>query len=43
MARGDHPWARDSARVAADAPAALGRAEEAKARRAKYGIEGEAT
>jgi tetratricopeptide (TPR) repeat protein len=37
-----HPWTKNSARVTADALAALGRAEETKALRGKYGIEGEA-
>jgi tetratricopeptide (TPR) repeat protein len=34
-----HPWTKDSARVAADALDALGRADEAKALRVKYSIE----
>jgi tetratricopeptide (TPR) repeat protein len=34
----NHPWTKDSARVTADALAALGRAEEARALREKYGI-----
>ncbi|HMK78956.1 MAG TPA: tetratricopeptide repeat protein [Xanthobacteraceae bacterium] len=34
----NHPWTKDSARVTADALDALGRAEEAKALREKYGI-----
>ncbi len=33
-----HPWTRDSARVTADALEALGRAEEAAAVRARYGL-----
>jgi hypothetical protein len=36
--RPDHPWTKDSARVTADALDALGRAEEAKALRERYGI-----
>jgi hypothetical protein len=35
----DHPWTKDSARTTADALAALGRAEEAAALRARFGIE----
>lgn len=35
----DHAWTRDSARVTADALAMLGRAEEAKALRVRYGLE----
>jgi hypothetical protein len=38
----NHPWTNDSAGVTADAFAALGRAEEAKALRKKYGIEDQA-
>ena len=38
----NHPWTKDSAGVTADALAALGRAEEAKALRKKYGIEDQA-
>jgi hypothetical protein len=34
----DHPWTKDSARVTADALAALGRADEAPALRHRYGI-----
>jgi tetratricopeptide (TPR) repeat protein len=34
----NHPWTRDSARVTADALDALGRTEEAKALREKYGV-----
>jgi tetratricopeptide (TPR) repeat protein len=34
----DHAWTKDSARVTADALDALGRAEEAKALREKYGL-----
>jgi tetratricopeptide (TPR) repeat protein len=34
----DHAWTQDSARVTADALDALGRAEEAKALREKYGV-----
>jgi hypothetical protein len=34
----DHPWTKDSARVTADALDALGRPEEAKALREKYGL-----
>jgi hypothetical protein len=34
----NHPWTRDSARVTADALDGLGRAEEAKALREKYGL-----
>jgi hypothetical protein len=34
----DHPLTKDSARVTADALDALGRTEEAKALREKYGI-----
>jgi hypothetical protein len=34
----DHAWTKGSARVTADALDALGRAEEAKALREKYGI-----
>jgi tetratricopeptide (TPR) repeat protein len=34
----DHAWTKDSARVTADALDALGRTEEAKALREKYGI-----
>jgi hypothetical protein len=37
-----HPWTKDSAGVTADAFAALGHAEEAKALRKKYGIEDQA-
>ena len=37
-----HPWTRDSAVVTADALAALGRAEEAKALRKKYSLEDQA-
>jgi tetratricopeptide (TPR) repeat protein len=37
----NHPWTKDSARVTADALAALGRAAEAAALREKYGIAGE--
>ena len=33
-----HAWTKDSARVTADALDALGRAEEAKALREKYGV-----
>jgi hypothetical protein len=33
-----HPWTRDSARVTADALDALGRADEAAAVRARYGV-----
>jgi hypothetical protein len=33
-----HPWTKDSARVTADALDALGRTEEAKALREKYGL-----
>lgn len=35
----NHIWIKDSARVTADALDALGRGEEAKALRARYGIE----
>ena len=38
----NHPWTQDSAGVTADALAALGRAEEAKALRKKHGIEDQA-
>jgi hypothetical protein len=38
----NHPWTRDSARVTADAIDALGRADEAAAVRARYGIGGRA-
>ena len=38
----NHPWTKDSAVVTADALAALGRAEEAKALRKKYEIENRA-
>ena len=34
----NHPWTKDSARVTADAPAALGRADEATALGARYGL-----
>jgi tetratricopeptide (TPR) repeat protein len=34
----DHPWTKDSARVTADALDALGRTEEAKALRERYGV-----
>jgi hypothetical protein len=34
----DHPWTKDSARVTADALDALGRTEEAKALRKRYGV-----
>jgi hypothetical protein len=34
----DHPSTKDSARVTADALEALGRTEEAKALRARYGV-----
>jgi tetratricopeptide (TPR) repeat protein len=34
----DHPWTKGSARVTADALAALGRADEATALRARYGL-----
>ena len=34
----DHAWTKDSARVTADALDALGRAEEAKALRERYGV-----
>src|SRR5262249_36995537 len=34
----NHPWTKDSARVTADALDALGRKEEAKALREKYGV-----
>jgi hypothetical protein len=34
----DHAWTKDSARVTADALDALGRTEEAKALREKYGV-----
>jgi hypothetical protein len=34
----DHPWTKDSARVTADALDALGRSEEAKALRGRYGL-----
>jgi hypothetical protein len=33
-----HPWTKDSARVTADALDALGRAEEAKALRERFGL-----
>jgi len=33
-----HPWTKDSARVTADALDALGRTEEAKALRERYGV-----
>ena len=36
----DHPWTKDSARVTADALDALGRTEEAKALRERYGLTG---
>jgi tetratricopeptide (TPR) repeat protein len=36
----DHVWTKDSARVTADALDALGRAEEAKALRERYGVQG---
>jgi Tetratricopeptide repeat len=36
----DHAWTKDSARVTADALDALGRTEEAKAVRERYGITG---
>jgi hypothetical protein len=36
----DHPWTKDSARVTADALEALGRTEEAKALRERYGLTG---
>ena len=35
----DHPWTKDSARVAADVLGGLGRADEAKGLRARYGVE----
>jgi tetratricopeptide (TPR) repeat protein len=35
---GHHPWTKDSARITAEALAALGRADEAAAIRARYGI-----
>ena len=35
----NHPWTKDSARVVADALAALGRAEEAAALRERFGID----
>jgi hypothetical protein len=34
----DHKWTKDSARVTADALDALGRTEEAKALRERYGV-----
>jgi Tetratricopeptide repeat len=34
----NHPWTKDSARVPADALDALGRTEEAKALRERYGL-----
>jgi hypothetical protein len=34
----DHPWTKDSARVTADALDALGRTEEARALRERYGL-----
>jgi hypothetical protein len=34
----NHPWTKDSARVTAEALAALGRADEAAALRARYGL-----
>jgi hypothetical protein len=34
----DHVWTKDSARVTADALDALGRTEEAKALRERYGV-----
>ena len=34
----DHAWTKDSARVTADALDALGRTEEARALREKYGV-----
>jgi len=34
----DHPWTKDSARTTADALAILGRADEAAALRARFGI-----
>ena len=36
----EHAWTKDSARVTADALDALGRAEDAKALRERYGVEG---
>ena len=36
----NHPWTRDSAAVTADALDALGRADEAAAVRARYGLGG---
>ncbi len=36
-----HPWTKDSARVTADALEALGRADEAAALRARYGLPGD--
>jgi tetratricopeptide (TPR) repeat protein len=36
----DHPWTKDSARVTADALDALGRTEEAKTLRERYGLTG---
>jgi tetratricopeptide (TPR) repeat protein len=36
----DHPWTKDSARVTADALDVLGRTEEAKALRERYGVAG---
>jgi hypothetical protein len=36
----DHAWTKDSARVSADALDALGRTEEAKALRERYGLTG---
>jgi hypothetical protein len=36
----NHPWTKDSARVTADALDALGRTEEAKALRERYGLTG---
>jgi hypothetical protein len=38
-----HPWTKDSARVTADALDALGRADEAKALRVRYGVEAKAS
>ena len=38
----DHPWTKATARVAADALAAIGRADEAVALRGRYGVEHEA-
>ena len=34
----NHPWTKDSARVTADALEALGRAEDGKALRERYGL-----